>query len=129
MIYATYEYYTESFGGRMPEDSFSAHARTASAYIRQITLGRSDYLIDKMGERCREQLSDACCAICDVLEAAETVKTDGRAVKSVSNDGYSVTYVTEADETSAEAALRGRMYDTAALYLAGTGLLNRRVVC
>ena len=49
-------------------------------------------------------------------------------VKSESNDGYSVTYVTEAqDGQTAEAALRKKIAEAVRLYLLPTGWLSRKV--
>lgn len=120
-LYADYDYYISVYGGEMSESAFDKHVRTASAYIKRITLGRAD----KQPEL--DELKYACCAMCDAIEITQTAQQDGRSIKSVSNDGYSVSYVTEADGTTAEQALNAKLYDIAAMYLTCTGLLKRQV--
>ena len=63
-------------------------------------------------------------------DAADDAAAGGSAAgkKSESNDGYSVTYVTEAqDGQTAEEALRKKIYEAIRLYLLPTGWLSRKV--
>ncbi|MCU7380848.1 hypothetical protein OBO34_21270 [Clostridiales Family XIII bacterium ASD5510] len=89
--YVEYTFYKEVFGGTMPEASFNRAAIEASVYLKKITFSRiaeSDP---------PEEVKYACCAMADQIYEDQAAKQDGKTVKSVSNDGYSVSYVTEAD--------------------------------
>lgn len=95
--YADFIFYDEVFGGTsIPADCFDRHVFKASRYLDKITFGR----ISKIAEDDFELMDAVRCAVCEMAEqsyAAESAKVEGKTVKSVSNDGYSMTFVTEAD--------------------------------
>lgn len=118
--YTDYRFYKEVYNGTMPETSFNRIIVAASSYLRKITF-------DKVQEGSEpERVKRACCAMCDVINNAESAKVGGRTVKSENNDGYSVTFVTGTDGQSESKALQRELYSTAELYLSGTDLLNMR---
>lgn len=92
-----------------------------SAHIRRITFDRAD--------RSMEEVQHAACACCDLLYADQAAKAEhqGREVASENTDGYSVSYVQEQGGKTAQEILAGKIYQTAALYLEPTGLLNMGV--
>lgn len=110
MAYADYLYYQDVYGGTMPESDFSRQARKASAYLEQLTLGRIRLMAGD------SRVRDACCAV------AEEYQTQERGfVVSETNKNHSVTM----GRTDTEKSGGFRLYEAAALYLAGTGLLYR----
>ena len=116
MIYADYDYYLdEYFGNSISSDDFVRLSRQASAYIDTITYGNAEKATDS---KVITKLSDACCAVAEVMQKQE----QGGEVASESNDGASVTYVT------GSATPEQRMYNAAAMYLSGTGLLYAGVL-
>lgn len=121
MAFVDYAYYTGQAGGRLPEEEFSRLVCRACAYVQYMTLGKGDGSTD--GEKL------AACAVVDVHACAERERARGTAaVKSESNDGYSVSYVTEQkDGESREEALSRKAYQAARPYLLPTGLLYRGV--
>lgn len=107
--YVTYAYYTDEYGGDMPELQFKRQAVRASMYIDKITFDR----IKALGE-VPEGVKLACCEMADVIYAYDTAKVDGKDVQSVSNAGYSVTFASGADAGS---GIAGRLYALAELYI------------
>lgn len=105
--YADYGYYADVYGGTMDERAFTKWSIRASAYIDRITYGR-------MTDPAPEGVQYACCAMCEMLQAREAAKVDGKNVQSVSNAGYSVTFSQgERADTSEAAAL----HEIAQLYV------------
>ena len=122
--YADYQYYVGSYQGTaIPEDSFPAVMRDASAFVREITANRVD------PDAIPEEVKDASCAVADVIQAendriSNTENGDGREIKSENTDGYSVSYVTEGtDGQPRDEVLRKKKYQAARPYLLHTGLL------
>lgn len=111
-----YSFYTERFGGKLPAEDFMRLRPYASACLSELTCGRTDgELSDDLAERVRY----AHCALVDAWDVNER----GGGIASESNDGISVTYV-----ASHSAKSEGqRLYEAAALFLGGTGLLFRGV--
>lgn len=122
MVYATYEYYTETyFGTAIPETVFPRMIRKASQYIDYFTFGRlSEENVDSY-----PTLPDCACDMAEVIyKMTEGSPGVGREKKSENTDGYSVTYVTESvDGQSKEDVLKKKLYSIAKLYLLETGLL------
>lgn len=114
MAYADYEYYSNIYRGQMAERDFLRHSRAASAYLQQVTFGRVDR---ELTEDLQERVKDACCAVADAMLLNE----QGGGVASETNGKWSVTYANSSNAKSAAA----RLYEAAALYLGGTGLLYR----
>lgn len=109
MIYADYDYYLNEYSGNaVAEADFVRLSRQASAYLDSLTCGKiRGTWVDG------SHVKDACCALADILHAQE----QGGEVASESNDGASVTYVTD------NATPEQRMYNAAVMYLSSTGLL------
>ena len=112
--YTDYKYYKEVYKGTMPETSFERVVAAASAYIRKITFDRVNT------DEIPEEVKYATCAVCDVINDIDSAKVAGKTVKSETNDGYSVTFLTEED------ANIDAKYSAASLYLEPTGLLSMR---
>ena len=113
--YTDYQYYKEVYKGTMPETSFERFVVAASAYIKKITFDRVDI------NEVPEEVKYASCAVCDVMHDIDSAKVAGKTVKSETNDGYSVSFVTEAD-----ANVTDKLYSAASLCLEPTGLLSMR---
>lgn len=95
--YATYSFYTDIYGGAGAEVEFNRNAYKASRFIDKITFGRA---ADVVEQDTTDLLAYAVCEMVDQLTAETAAAVDGKTVKSVSNDGYSVSFVTEADGTA-----------------------------
>ena len=113
--YTDYTFYTGQYGGELTEEQFRRVIVPVSAHIRRITFDRAD--------RSMEEVQHAACACCDLLYAEH----QGREVASENIDGYSVSYVQEQGGKTAQEILAGKIYQTAALYLEPTGLLDMGV--
>lgn len=100
MLYTDYDFYTDSFMGiKIPDAAaFAPLERAAGGYIGCITGGDLSGYMDSV--------KMAVCAVCEVMYDFDT-----GAVKSETNDGYSVTYTSDTREKSA------RMYEAARMYL------------
>lgn len=125
MVYATYDYYCEKYGGVAISDDnvFWYFARKASTYIDKFTFGR----INEGNVDSFPSLQPCVCDMADVLFFEESKKAQGnggKEKKSETTDGYSVTYVTEGrDGELWEEKLTRKLYSIAKLYLINTGLL------
>ena len=117
-MYVSYEFYTETFGTLIPEKDFPRVEAEAEAAISYLTYVNGDIFAK---EDSRVKL--AVCAAAEVVyNSKQSNGASGSAgVKSESNDGYSVTYVTEAQDGQTAGAVR--------LYLLPTGWLSRKVGC
>lgn len=89
MLYCTYDQYAAA-GGTVPETAFGVLCSRASRMIDAATFGRAERHAAGC-ESCRDALADACGQIIGLLAAASAVGTAPGAA-SVSNDGYSVTF-------------------------------------
>ena len=94
MLYCTYDQYAAA-GGTVPETAFGVLCSRASRMIDAATFGRAEHHAAGC-EACREALADACAQIVGLLAAASAAG----AVR-VSNDGYSVTFGSNASVTAA----------------------------
>lgn len=112
--YADFTYYDEVFGGTsIPADCFDRHAFKVSKYLDKITFDRVGAIEEN--DELMDQVRYAVCEMAEQSYMAESAKVDGKTVKSVSNDGYSMTFVTEADGGSDLTS--GQIYNTAMTYL------------
>lgn len=122
-MYASYEFYKEIFGGAIPEDNFLKMEAHAESLIRFFTFHNGDIF-----EIESDDVKKAVCAAAEVIyqqtsQGSSTVSGVG-GIKSVNNDGYSVTFATEkSDGQTSEAFLRRKVYDAVLPYLAHTGWL------
>lgn len=98
MLYCTYDQYAAA-GGTVPETAFSVLCSRASRLIEAATFGRAERHAAGC-ESCRDALADACGQIINLLAVASAVGTAPGAA-SVSNDGYSVTFVSNASVSAA----------------------------
>ena len=118
-MYVTYDFYSKTFGSLIPEDDFPKIGAEAEAAISYLTYVNGDIFAK---EDSRVKL--AVCAAAEVIYNSKQNNGTSRSagIKSESNDGYSVTYVTEA-------ALRKKVAEAVRLYLLPTGWLSRKVGC
>lgn len=122
-MYVNYDFYKDTLGGLIPEGKFAAVEAKAEAHISYLTYINGDIFAKESAA-----VKLAVCAAAEVIYKNMTSNTAGAGVKSESNDGYSVTYVTEAqDGQTAEEALRKKVYEAIRLYLLPTGWLSRKV--
>ena len=98
MLYCTYDQYAAA-GGTVPEPAFSVLCSRASRLIEAATFGRAERHAAGC-ESCRDALADACGQIINLLAVASAVGTAPGAA-SVSNDGYSVTFGSNASVSAA----------------------------
>lgn len=98
MLYCTYDQYAAA-GGTVPETAFSVLCSRASRLIEAATFGRAERHAAGC-ESCRDALADACGQIINLLAVASAVGTAPGAA-SVSNDGYSVTFGSNASVSAA----------------------------
>lgn len=126
-MYVSYDFYKKTFGDAIPEADFSKVEAKAEAVIGYLTYINGDIFAKE-----DNRVKLAVCAAAEVVyNSKQSNGASGSAgVKSESNDGYSVTYVTEAqDGQTAEAALRKKIAEAVRLYLLPTGWLSRKVGC
>lgn len=110
--YATYSFYTDTYGGGAAESEFNRQVYKASRFLDKITFDRAAAVTDP---DTLELLAYAVCEMADQLTAEAAAAVDGKTVKSVSNDGYSVSFVTEAD--GGTSLTSQRLYSIAEGYL------------
>lgn len=123
-MYVSYDYYIQTFAGQLSMGDFTRAEAKAEAIIGYLT-----YLNGDIFAKEDDRVKLAVCA------AAETVhyQTDAAGipaagVRSETNDGYSVAYVTEAqDGQTAEMLLRKKVHEAIRVYLLPTGWLSRVV--
>ena len=98
MNYCTYPEY-QAAGGTVSELAFGVLCSRASRLIDSATFGKAEPHA-AVCESCRQMLADACAQIVDLLAAKLAVGAAPGAA-SVSNDGYSVTFGSNASVTAA----------------------------
>lgn len=125
-MYTDYQYYAKDYGGtKIPEESFPRAERWAEAYISKLT-----YLNGNIFEEPIDIVKDAVCAAAEVYYACNISSASNGAIKSESNDGYSVSFVVEqSDGQTVEALTRRKAYDIVSVYLLPTGWMSRKVGC
>ena len=115
MLYADFNYYHDSYNGAVDNEiEFKRLMREASAFLDYISQGRCQDYYKAHDED--DKVKNAACAIVDIRkEYAE----GERGITSETVGKVSVSYsAQEADKTLEEVC-----YQTAKIYLAGTGLL------
>lgn len=127
--YADYAYYTGSyFGTSIPEASWPEWSRKASMRVEYLTFGRTGKLSASV---LPDAVFDAVCCAAEVMyeydkrKQARAAATKNGAVKSESNDGYSISYggTDIGDEMEATAACDAEADKVIGEYLAHTGLM------
>ena len=103
-----YTFYTETYGGTLPKETFDRLAKRSEYYVKRLVSTRYDAN--------NEAIQMAVCSVCEAMNQNET----GGQVASESVGSWSRTFVA-GNAKSAERLL----YDAAMLYLAGTGLVVR----
>lgn len=114
MAYADYQFYkNQYFGSTIAESDFPRLAERASAYIDNITMGRSVVYAEK-----RDELKKACCAVAEAYLKNE----QGGGVVSETVGKLTRNYAAGISNTMTE---RQRLYTAATQYLGMTGILYR----
>ena len=126
-MYVSYDYYSQTFGGQLSEDDFKRAEAKAEAVISYLT-----YLNGDIFAKEDDRVKLAVCAAAEVVHYHNTQASangnQAAGVKSETNDGYSVAYVTEAqDGQTAEMLLRKKVHEAVRVYLLPTGWLSRVV--
>lgn len=121
MVYATYDYYLDSYGSNsIPEEIFHRLIRKASAYIDNFTFGR----INKGNVDSFPSLPACACEMAEIIFFFYGEDGRGKVVKSENTDGYSVTYEIDGEEGQLhEERLVKKLYAIAKVYLLNTGLM------
>lgn len=89
MIYADYNYYTDSYGGTaISEEEFSRLAAKASAYIDRVTVGRASEHYDD------DRLK---CCLCDLAETLLSCGVSGSVMTSETVGSWSCTFSSDKD--------------------------------
>lgn len=138
-MYADYQYYAESYFGRMiAEDDFPRYAIRASRYIDYITQNKAQNHADL------EAVKMCCCALAESEQRIETAQelaqkslsaasADGAEVQSESVGGWSRSFrsggSSAQDAAGAADSARSLRLSVAQEYLASTGLLYRGGRC
>lgn len=128
-MYADYQYYVDEYGGNIPQESYTALERKAEAFIRYLT-----YLNGDIFATVDTAVQNAVCAAVDCLSQRVEIQSGsvvfgGQAVKSESNDGYSVTYADGESIGTADENLRKAVLEAVRMYLLPTGWLSRIARC
>lgn len=114
-MYADYAFYTEIYQGKVvPEDEWRRISARASAFLDDITYGRLHH-----GWTVTEAVKMACCAVAEAIHTQKAAQAQGAkaaaaGIKSENNDGYSVSFGTQADM---QAAMQAQMSEAAGVYL------------
>ncbi|MBQ6169787.1 MAG: hypothetical protein IJK30_07520 [Ruminococcus sp.] len=137
MIYASYSYYSGTYGGSLiPEERFSYYSARASEYIDQQTFDR---LVKGIPEELTDKVSSCCCELAENLysfsAASSGSENNGGAVSGIASEKigqYSITYRSAAENISAMlngsgAGLLDLLYSVISKHLGSTGLLYRGV--
>lgn len=98
MLYCTYDEY-QAAGGTAPEAAFGVLCSRASRLIDSATFGLAESHAAEC-EDCRQMLADACAQIVDLL-AAHLAVGAAPGTQSVANDGYTVTFASNASLSAA----------------------------
>ena len=110
MKYVDYSFYTEEYGGTLPEAVFNKNVNRASAYVDYVTMGRAKAALDKFGEEIK-------LATCAVLE--EQVATEHGELSSQTVGPWTKVYSASGKTTDQ------KLNDAAEHYLLFTGLMYR----
>ena len=135
MAYADYTYYHGTYMGTVSEEDFQRLSVRASSFLDYYTSNKAKEYVGL------QELQMACCALVDkykVIEAANdlaakniaaSLSSDGNELKSETVGGYSRTFAAGGDSAlsalNTSAGARKMLAETAAQYLANTGLLYR----
>lgn len=116
MSHVNWEYYSSLFE-KVSEEEFPKAERLAEKEVQQVIgpIRWADITENTFGY---EQLQDCICKTIDKMaDDAESGK--GKGISSVSNDGYSESYVVQTEEQ-----LRSELHSSIRAWLSGTGLVG-----
>lgn len=123
MITTSYEYYAETYGGSLSEDTFNKILPDAETYIENRTFGNVDS-IDEDSPYVN-QVRRTVCKVVDLVSSRTNYKTgimDNRVVSSESVGGWSKTYKTGGNNEDS-ALFERDIYNLIETFLGSTGLL------
>lgn len=123
----SYSYYEDRFHGKtIPEETFDNIVRKTMLLLKHLSSGRITDSFEADYPEYAMDIKDAVCAAADVMYRKETElnKHGGKEVKSESNDGCSISYVTEGIDGSTSGSER-QASKTLKWCLSHTGLLYR----
>lgn len=123
-MYVDYDFYRNVLGSTaIPEEQFATAEKEAEAHISYFTYINGDIFAKES-----DRVKLAVCSAAETIYSAKNRAGGAAGVRSESNDGYSVTYVAEAqDGQTAEEALRKKVFEAIRIFLLPTGWLSRRV--
>lgn len=121
-MYASYEFYTETFGGSLTETDFRKYELRAEVYIRYLTYVNGD-IFAKEDNRVKMAVCAAAEVVADAVRSSSMTSLPGRALKSETTDGYSVSYADGPADLEVE--LRKNILEAIEIYLLPTGWLCR----
>lgn len=124
-MYVPYEFYKQTFGDTIPETDYPKVEAHAESILRYMTFINGDIF----AEEC-DDVKKAVCAAAEVIYQQSSLGSgmiaSAGSVKSVNNDGYSVSFATEkADGQTSEVFLQRKVYNAVSVYLMHTGWLCR----
>lgn len=91
MVYADYKYYTNTYYGTLPQDSFNKMILKASREIdNNVNTRLNQEKINNLPEEAQDQLKYTACALTDLISKQE--ENYSKKVSSISIDGVSKTY-------------------------------------
>lgn len=127
-MYADYSYYTDSYGGTMPEDEYRTYGLRASDFLDIMTRRQMRDNLPSDGQDLR-LIRTAACAVADAMKTIQGRQKElagsvsgGGTVKSVSSGGESLSFELSALDQAISGGQNGinrYLYDTAKVYLSG----------
>ena len=124
-MYVPYQFFKEHFGESIPETKYPKVETHAEAVIRHLTFHNGDIFAEE-----NDDVKKAVCAAAEVIyqqtSQGSCAAAGAGSVKSVNNDGYSVSFATEkTDGQTSEVFLQRKVHDAISIYLVHTGWLCR----
>lgn len=124
-MYVSYQFFKEHFGESIPETKYPKVETYAEAVIRHLTFHNGDIFAEE-----NDDVKKAVCAAAEVIyqqtSQVSCAVAGAGSVKSVNNDGYSVSFATEkTDGQTSEVFLQRKVHDAISIYLVHTGWLCR----
>ena len=116
MSHVTWEYYSSLYS-KIPKDNFDKAESLAEKEVCAVIgpIRWASITADTFGFK---QLQDCICKVIDKM-AEDNNSGKGKGVSSVSNDGYSESYVVQTEEQ-----LRNELHSSIRAWLSGTGLVG-----
>ena len=116
MSHVAWEYYSSLFN-KVSKDDFDKAESLAEKEVCAVIgpIRWANITADTFGY---EQLKDCICKVMDKM-AEDNISGKGKGISSVSNDGYSESYVVQTEEQ-----LRNELHSSIRAWLSGTGLVG-----